>query len=390
MRAPRYLYVPMAGDGKRFYDDGYTTPKQFLKIRRRSCLHVSLDSLDLSYFDEVVVGCKIELDRAINLKPYLEGIFPETKFSIITLDNRTRGSLDTVRIMMEQATPQEDAEITIFTLDISFTTLDEIKPVESDAEVYIIKTNNPSFSYIKLQDGDTRYVAKTAEKRPISKFGAIGVYRFKEAKTLKSMMEEELIGPPSYGGEYYICPLLNRYISSALEVEAKLANSCIVFGTPSEYEFCLSLISPTSNKIACASDHSGFEAKKLFKEVATKLNYDVEDFGCYANTPCDYDDFVYPAVSSIIEGVNDFGFSFCRSGQGVNIAASTNKGIRSCLIYDVDQLETALRHNAPNHFSIPSGYVSFDSFEQILKLIKTTNFEGGRHQDRLIKTQSHV
>ena len=66
-----------------------------------------------------------------------------------------------------------------------------------------------------------------------------------------------------------------------------------MFGTPAEYEFSKKLIITNNRRLAIASDHSGYEAKEIFKERAIASGFKVDDFGCFSTSACDYNDFVF-------------------------------------------------------------------------------------------------
>lgn len=385
MPASKVLIVPMAGYGQRFRDAGYSLPKQFLRLNDTCCLVESLSSMDLSYFDLVVIGCRAEFERSYNVSAFLEDYFPEIEFSVVCFDQDTSGSLDTVLRMVESAEIDGDAEISIFTLDVKFEAKQALAEMTGDADVLVVKTNNPGFSYVQTAEDDAQRVIRTAEKRVISDLGAVGLYRFAKCSQLVEIARAELAGPPNYGAEHYICPMFNRFIEAGYSVTATLAERMLMFGTPDEYEFCKSLRQTHSRRVALASDHSGYNLKQSFKKVALERGYLVDDYGCYSKAACDYDDFVSPATTSVIENKNGFCLSFCASGQGVNISASSTKGIRSVLVYKVEKLKEHLAHNAPNHFSIPSSIIESDKISEIFDILETIEFEGGRHQDRLLK-----
>lgn len=382
---PRVLVLPMAGYGNRFIEAGYPLPKQFLRLNGSNCLLEALSSLDLGYFDEVIVGCRTEFDRAYNLSAYLQDRYKMLNFSTVTFDQDTRGSLETVRLMLEKNKTPLNAEITIFTLDVKFQLKTALMPLKADADVLVVKTNNSGFSFVKFDENNKLNVLRTAEKRVISEHGAVGLYRFMDCSTLLKMIDEELQGPPNFGNEYYICPIYNRYVEKGLSVKGIEAERMIMFGTPSEYEFCRSLRNINGKQIAIASDHSGFLAKELFSKVASERGYALDDFGCFSERACDYDDFVRASAKSVVENRNHFAVSFCRSGQGVNLSASNVKKIRSVLLYDIKNLPMALKHNAPNHFSIPSEIITESSVNSFLDSLESVDFDGGRHQDRLLK-----
>ena len=82
-------------------------------------------------------------------------------------------------------------------------------------------------------------------------------------------------------------------------------------------------------------------------------------------------------------------FSFCRSGQGVNIAANKFSGIRSVIFSDTNNLEVSLRHNLPNHLAVPSDQMHELLTPIFFEILFNTRFEGGRHQDRLMEVSKH-
>ena len=69
----------------------------------------------------------------------------------------------------------------------------------------------------------------------------------------------------------------------------------------------------------------------------------------------------------------------------MNIAANKNKGIISALIFDEWTAEMARRHNCANHFAIPSKYITEPQMQKIIRVLKDTSFDGGRHFTRIDK-----
>ncbi len=161
-----------------------------------------------------------------------------------------------------------------------------------------------------------------------------------------------------------------------------------LFGTPEELAFFKNNSIRTFNKkiIGLCSDHSGFKLKTEFKKFLDMKKVKYIDFGCYTSKSCDYDDYVKIACNGYKERNIDSVFSFCRSGQGVNIAANKNyKEIISSLIYNFDSLELSIRHNCSNFFSFPSFLWKKKDFNKILQIYQNTTFDGGRHQNRISK-----
>ena len=161
-----------------------------------------------------------------------------------------------------------------------------------------------------------------------------------------------------------------------------------IFGTPKEFEFYKeNVFNKITNKpIGLCSDHSGVLVKELFKKVLTEKSIDYIDYGTSLSNDCDYKYFIEQAITSKNDGVSDFIFGFCRTGQGVNMCANKFKGIRSALIYDKNAAEMAVRHNCANFFSFPERlYINEDhSFiSEVIDALIDNSFDGGRHQVRI-------
>ncbi|WP_417428078.1 ribose 5-phosphate isomerase B [Halpernia sp.] len=137
-------------------------------------------------------------------------------------------------------------------------------------------------------------------------------------------------------------------------------------------------------KIAIAADHAGFEYKELIKEHL-KERFKVEDFGTFSKDSVDYPDFVHPAAISIEKEENVFGILICGSGEGVSITANKHQNIRCALCWETEVAKLARQHNNANMIAIPARFVSEKLTLEMIDAFLETEFEGGRHQNRVDK-----
>ena len=137
-------------------------------------------------------------------------------------------------------------------------------------------------------------------------------------------------------------------------------------------------------KIAIACDHAGFDYKELIKKHLEET-YDVQDFGTYSKDSVDYPDFVHPAATSVEKGENELGILICGSGQGVSITANKHQDIRCALCWLPELAELARQHNNANMISIPARFITSELAIEIVDQFLATDFEGGRHQNRVDK-----
>ncbi|MGA9213410.1 ribose 5-phosphate isomerase B [Kaistella sp.] len=137
-------------------------------------------------------------------------------------------------------------------------------------------------------------------------------------------------------------------------------------------------------KIAIACDHAGFEYKEIIKKHL-EGKFEVEDFGTFSPDSVDYPDFVHPAATSVENGENELGILICGSGQGVAITANKHQQIRCALCWMPELAELARQHNNANMIAIPARFIASELAIDIIEKFLTTNFEGGRHQNRVEK-----
>jgi ribose 5-phosphate isomerase B len=137
-------------------------------------------------------------------------------------------------------------------------------------------------------------------------------------------------------------------------------------------------------KIAIAADHAGFEYKEIVKNYLSE-NFEVQDFGTFSTDSVDYPDFVHPAATSVENGENELGILFCGSGNGVQITANKHQKIRCALCWMPEIATLARQHNDANMISIPARFISKELAIEIVNNFLSTDFEGGRHQNRVDK-----
>ena len=143
--------------------------------------------------------------------------------------------------------------------------------------------------------------------------------------------------------------------------------------------------------IHVAGDHGGFKMKSSIRARVETRFKDVVDYGCPNEDSCDYPDYgkkVAEAVqASSAEGKTDFGILFCSTGQGMAMTANRYPGVRAALCWDVDIARLAREHNNANVLCIPSKHLRQDEIEDIIYVFFTTQFEGGRHEQRVNKIE---
>jgi len=376
------ILVPMAGLGSRFIKEGFKVPKQLINIKDKHLIDISLDCLDYDGCNLIFV-IRDETIYNFHMDELLRKKFGDD-IKIVVLDKLTDGSVCSCLYAEEYI--DNDAPLVIHTLDIEFRPVFNphvMNDLNGDGLILTFKSNSTNYSYAKVdRDG---YVTETAEKKAISSNACVGIYGFKKGsdfcKYAREMIERDL----RTKNEFYISPLYNLLVKDGKKILTEPVDKMHIFGTPDEFHFYKdNVIRRIGQKtISLCSEHFWFEGKGTLQPGLDKHGLEYIDFGTILNKDCDYRDYIAQAVKSIGERDCDFGFGFCRTGQGVNICANKYKGIRSALIYDDFAMEMAIRHNCANFFAIPAKNVDYDVLDRYLEICSSNTFDGGRHQIRI-------
>lgn len=141
----------------------------------------------------------------------------------------------------------------------------------------------------------------------------------------------------------------------------------------------------SSETIAIASDHAGYELKTVLKEDLADMGYAVLDLGAEGPESVDYPDYAYALSAAIGGGRARRGVLVCGSGIGISIAANRHQGIRAALVHDALGAQMARKHNDANVICFGGRMIGPDVARDCLKQFLETGFEGGRHAGRVDK-----
>jgi len=140
-------------------------------------------------------------------------------------------------------------------------------------------------------------------------------------------------------------------------------------------------------KIAIGSDHAGYALKKIVYSWLDQHGYEVDDMGPWSEESVDYPDFARKVAEAVSRGDADQGVLLCGSGIGVSIVANKVKGIRAALAFNPEIASLARQHNNANVLCFPARYSDSGTIEQSLENWFNAEFEGGRHERRVLKIE---
>ena len=138
-------------------------------------------------------------------------------------------------------------------------------------------------------------------------------------------------------------------------------------------------------KISIGNDHAGTDYKKVIVEMLIAKGHQVTNYGTDSADSVDYPDFGHPVGTDVSEGKADFGIVICGSGNGISMTVNKHAKVRAALCWTKEIAVLARQHNDANIISIPARFTSIPQAVEMVDAFLNSEFEGGRHQNRVDK-----
>ena len=135
--------------------------------------------------------------------------------------------------------------------------------------------------------------------------------------------------------------------------------------------------------IAIGSDHGGYRLKEEIKKYLDEKEIKYKDYGCMNEESVDYPNIAKEVAKAVQSKECETGILICRSGLGMSIVANKFKGIRCTPCHNEYTAKYAKLHSNSNILAIGADDVTVNEAICILRMWLATEFEGGRHQERL-------
>ncbi|WP_088810655.1 MULTISPECIES: ribose 5-phosphate isomerase B [Listeria] len=137
------------------------------------------------------------------------------------------------------------------------------------------------------------------------------------------------------------------------------------------------------SKVAIASDHGGIALRKNIIAFLKEQKIDFEEFGPETKESVDYPNLAFTVSEKVATGAVERGILVCGTGVGMSIAANKVHGIRCALVSDTFTAHATREHNDSNVLALGARVIGPGLALDIVKLWLETDYEGGRHANRL-------
>jgi NDP-sugar pyrophosphorylase family protein len=224
------VIIPMAGEGKRFKDAGYTLPKPLLDVGGKPMIVRALESLNIEGKYHFVVRNNEYITDTIFA---IETVKPKSDFHLI--QNTTQGAAASCLKFENKIDPEEELVIVNCDQIMNWNSENALQSLSRyDGGVVTIRSNDPKHSYVKME-GDVATTFK--EKEVISDNALTGIHYWKKAKYFfTSANKMIMLNEKSANGEFYIAPTYNHLIQEGLDIGSYMINDDEInfVGTPED------------------------------------------------------------------------------------------------------------------------------------------------------------
>lgn len=234
-----HIVMPMAGEGSRFANAGWTTPKPLIELNgqplfKHAISSVAAEGIEMKYSFIV----RHEHIEKYGIDAGIKSFLPDA--NIFSVMKTTRGAVETC-LMAESAIADDDAVI-VMDCDLEFRSMKFIEiikgflsqsPEEAEGGALVsFESDQPKYSYAEL--GEDGYVKRTAEKEVISNHALCGAYFFSSGKRFKQIAHQLLDELDFKKPEYYVSLLYNYMLADGEKVYLAPMEEYYSYGTPEE------------------------------------------------------------------------------------------------------------------------------------------------------------
>ena len=230
------IIIPMAGEGKRFKDDGILEPKYMISVKGKTLFEWSIESLPIDISKKLIFVCLEEHEKKYNVSKFIKNKIQSQNYHIKWIKETTGGQVETVLKAKDLVEP--DDTLIIYNIDTHFVSsrlkskILTLKSKHIDGLLGCFESDNPNLSYVDCDENEI--VKRVREKERISKNASTGLYVFSKAKEFFDTGEEMIRNQIKIKGEFYVSEIYNMLLKLNKKFEIDVAEEFFALGTPDD------------------------------------------------------------------------------------------------------------------------------------------------------------
>ena len=227
------IVIPMAGQGKRFIEAGYLTPKPLLKLGDELIIKHIVNVMRVPQAQFIFIVRQDHCDE-FQLDKILLEIEPYAK--IVKTNQLTQGSVCTVLLAKDFINDENPIIIKDCDQIANWTPENFLEFVErnrADGAIINIHTDRPNYSFSRVNSKGQ--IIETAEKSVISNHGSVGIYYFAKGSDFVKYAERMIVKNIKVNNEFYTAPVYNQFIQDFKTILHYPVAEMFQLGTPEEF-----------------------------------------------------------------------------------------------------------------------------------------------------------
>jgi beta-phosphoglucomutase-like phosphatase (HAD superfamily)/dTDP-glucose pyrophosphorylase len=226
------VLIPMAGEGSRFIEAGYSIPKPLIEINGESMINVVHDSIGLDA--HYIFVARSEHIEKFNLHDHINEFCKD--FTIIAQDNKLDGAA--LSCLLAKDLINNDSHLIIANSD-QYVRWNSKREVDSwiqsgvDGSMLTFRSDDNKWSYAEIK---SNFVQRVHEKIVVGEEATCGIYYWKAGsdfvKYAEKMIEKEI----KTNNEFYVAPVYNEAIEDGKIISYLRAKEMRGLGTPNDLD----------------------------------------------------------------------------------------------------------------------------------------------------------
>ena len=218
-----------AGEGTRFRQEGWTTPKPLLEVDNKPLIIHAAENIDCNLVSEYVFAVRQEHIDNFHIDLVIKRFYPKAR--IVAFNQTTKGPLDTCYKVRQFVKP---GSLIVLDCDLKFhsSDLESLLKLRVDSCVLVsFHSRDPRYSYA-LQDSDSGKVIEVVEKNPVSDKALCGAYYFPDTSDFFRLAKEQV--EKTEGQECYLSSIYKEIIKNQ-DIKLVTCDMYKSYGTPEEF-----------------------------------------------------------------------------------------------------------------------------------------------------------
>lgn len=141
--------------------------------------------------------------------------------------------------------------------------------------------------------------------------------------------------------------------------------------------------------IYLGADHAGFALKEKIRRRLDHHYLDYQDLGTFSEERVDYPEYAQKLAQMVIDH-GTLGILFCRSGEGMAMAANRLLGARAAVVWDPVVAKETRAENDANILSLPAGFIGENTAWEIITTFLRTEYQPLERYQRRLKQLDHL